>query len=81
MASLLGGSVTALIINASGSWASLWDNLVLPAVAVAWVAGIVVSLLTPKSDVSTEEALRILDEEWPQLDIGTELESQVEQDK
>ena len=80
VASLLGGSVTALIINASESWTSFWGNPVLPAVAVALIAGVVVSLVTPKSDVSAEEALRILDEERAQLDVGTELKAQDPED-
>ncbi len=47
-ASIIGGSVTSFIILASDHYLTFWGNPVLPSLFVALVAGVVVSLLTPK---------------------------------
>lgn len=73
LASLAGGSGAALAVTFVGEWAAYWGNPVIPSLVVALVAGVVVSLVTPRTTVSSEEALRRLDEERAQLDVGTEV--------
>lgn len=71
IAALAGGSITFFIILYTPNLLAFWGNPVLPALAGALVAGVVVSLITPKNMVSKEEALRILDEERARVDSGT----------
>jgi len=63
IACMVGGSATALAINASESWTGFWGNPVIPSLLAALLAGVAVSLLTPRRDVTEEEALRRLGEE------------------
>ncbi|KFC49951.1 sodium:proline symporter, partial [Halomonas sp. SUBG004] len=52
IATLLCASATSLIIIANSDWTAFWGNPSIPAVLAALVAGGVVSLLTPASQVS-----------------------------
>src|SRR5699024_5458657 len=71
MAAIIGGSATALIVQAVPAWIGFWDNPVIPSLVVAAISGVVVSLVTPPERVSDEEALAILAEERSQIDVGT----------
>lgn len=71
VAAILGGSAAALTVQAVPAWIEFWGNPVVPSLAVATVFGIVMSLLTPPTAVSDEEALRQLAEERAQIDVGT----------
>lgn len=62
MACLLGGSITSFIVLSNANLMEIFGNPVLPALAVAFLAGIAVSLATPSSIVTKEEALRKLEE-------------------
>ncbi len=73
LASLAAGSVAALAVTFTESWTSFWGNPVIPSLVSALVAGVVVSLLTPRQTVTPEEALRRLAEERATLDVGTDL--------
>lgn len=73
IASMLAGSAVAIWINASESLTAFWGNPVIPSLAGALVAGVLVSLVTPRQTISKEEALRILEEERAQMDVGTKL--------
>ena len=57
------GSAAALAVTASESWTAFWGNPVIPSLLAALLAGVVVSLVTPRRDVAEEEALRRLGEE------------------
>lgn len=63
IATLIGGAACSVIIMNSESWNAFWGNPAIPSVIAATVAGIIGSLLTPKSTVSDEEALKRLAEE------------------
>ncbi|PDP86449.1 sodium:proline symporter [Glycomyces fuscus] len=73
IAAMLGGSVAALVVNNVESFTAFWGNAVIPSLVVALVSGVVVSLVTPRTRVSREEALRLLAEERATLDVGTRL--------
>lgn len=75
VASMAGGSTTALFVNFSEPLTSFWGNPILPSLTVALVAGVAVSLVTPRTSTSREEALRILDEERAAIDVGTKLKA------
>ena len=76
VSAMAAGSVAALVVNNVDSYAAFWGNAVLPSLAAALVAGVVVSLLTPRNRVSDAEALRVLAEERAELDVGTEIKGE-----
>ncbi|MBM7839021.1 SSS family solute:Na+ symporter [Alkalihalobacillus xiaoxiensis] len=71
IASILGGSGTAVFVLLNDSLISTFGNPVLPSLGAALVAGVIVSLITPRNQVTDEEALRILDKERSIMDEGT----------
>ncbi|HEX2177876.1 MAG TPA: sodium:solute symporter family protein [Nocardioidaceae bacterium] len=73
LASLAGGSGAALLVNFNDEWTAFWGNPVIPSLLTALAAGVLVSLATPRNTVSSQEALRRLDEDRATLDVGTEL--------
>lgn len=73
IAAMAGGSVVALVVNNVDSYTQFWGNAVIPSLLAALVAGVVVSLLTPRDRLSRQEALRVLAEERAALDVGTRL--------
>lgn len=62
LACLLGGSITSFIVLSNVTLTEIFGNPVLPALAVAFLSGIIASLVTPASIVTEEEALRKLEE-------------------
>lgn len=73
LAAMVGGSATALAVQNVAAWSEFWGNPSIPSLAVALVAGVAVSLATPRSRISREEALRLLAEERATMDVGTHL--------
>ncbi|MFI6579152.1 sodium:solute symporter family protein [Nocardiopsis sp. NPDC050513] len=73
IAAMAGGSAAALVVNNVDAYSAFWGNAVLPSLGAALVAGVVVSLLTPRTRVTREEALRRLAEERSALDVGTQV--------
>lgn len=71
MAAIIGGSAAALIVQAVPSWIEFWDNPVIPSLVAASLAGVLVSLVTPPTNVTDEEALEMLAQERSQIDVGT----------
>ncbi|RKS06460.1 SSS family solute:Na+ symporter [Nocardiopsis sp. Huas11] len=71
IAAMAGGSGAALVVNNVESFTAFWGNAVIPSLTVALVAGVVVSLITPRTTVTGEEALRRLAEERAELEVGT----------
>ncbi|MCE8032713.1 sodium:solute symporter family protein [Billgrantia tianxiuensis] len=63
VATLASASATSLTIIANADWSAYWGNPSIPAVSVALVVGVAVSLLTPASRVTSEQALAVLNEE------------------
>ena len=63
IACMVGGSATALAITASAPWTEFWGNPVVPSLLAALLAGVAVSLLTPRRDVVEEEAMQRLSED------------------
>ncbi|WP_194362658.1 sodium:solute symporter family protein [Neptunicella marina] len=63
LACLLGGSLCALVVSFTPDWSAYWGNPVIPSLLCAMLAGIVVSLFSPASSVSAEQALEILTRE------------------
>lgn len=71
-ASLLSGSAVAITFmiqkvtaeaNGTAAWTKFWGSAIIPAVSIALIAGILISLITPPGTVSDEEALKMLEEE------------------
>ncbi|WP_096436856.1 sodium:solute symporter family protein [Alteribacter populi] len=71
LASIIGGSAISFVVLMSESLMAFWGNPILPSLGVAIIAGIVVSLITPRNKVSKEEALQILSKERSIVDNGT----------
>lgn len=65
---LAAGSSTSILVIYQDDWLSYWGNPILPAITMALIAGFVISLLTPKSSVSRDEALTILAAERAQIE-------------
>lgn len=63
IASLVCATSTALAVSLIPAWASFWGNPVIPAFTSAVIAGVIVSLLTPKSAYTDEQALEKLNAE------------------
>jgi len=57
IASLVVASATSLTIIANGDWSAYWGNPSIPSVVLAMIAGVVVSLATPASRLTEEQAL------------------------
>ncbi len=70
VATLLGGAICSLIIMNNPSWDTYWGNPVIPAVITATIAGILTSLMTPPSQISSEKAVRILEDERKIMEMG-----------
>ncbi|MCY9786481.1 sodium:solute symporter family protein [Nocardiopsis sp. EMB25] len=70
IAAMVGGSAAALVVNNVDAYSDFWGNAVLPSLVVALIAGVVVSLVTPRTTVTREEALRRLAEERAELEVG-----------
>lgn len=77
LATLLAGSTTALIVGSHGDWNSLFGNPVIPSLVVALISGAVVSLLTPKSTVSSAEALAILDAQRQRMETNKHAQTSI----
>ena len=68
IASLVGASATAIVFKTQESWAETWGNPVIPSLAVASVAGIAVSLVTPHDKCTHQEALERLRKEREEME-------------
>lgn len=71
MAAIVAGSATSLTVQANDTWIEFWGGPVFPSLAVATAACVLVSLITPRSQVSEQEALDQLAAERAQIDVGT----------
>lgn len=60
LGSLAGGSITAIVVLFQDNWLAYWGNPVIPSLSMALVSGTLISLVSPKSARSKEEALEIL---------------------
>ncbi|MDM5338453.1 sodium:solute symporter family protein [Fictibacillus enclensis] len=60
LASLLCGSITSFILLQSPKLLAYWGNPILPSLAFAFIAGVVISLLTPQNTMSKEDILKKL---------------------
>ncbi|MGM0901256.1 MAG: sodium:solute symporter family protein [Bacillota bacterium] len=74
LACLLSGSVISFVILNNDSFGAFWGNPILPALGGAFLAGIIVSLITPKNTVSKEEALRIIEKDRMISDLDNSYE-------
>ena len=68
VASLISASATSLAVIANPEWSAFWGNPSIPAVIVATLGGVIVSLATPASRVSEAEALAKLDQERERME-------------
>jgi SSS family solute:Na+ symporter len=75
IATLIAASSTSLAIIANSDWTAFWGNPSIPAVFAALVAGVVVSLLTPRNEITHDEALTRVTEERAEMDIPVKLTS------
>lgn len=69
-ACLLFGSLSAITISFTPDWLAYWGNPVLPSLASALLAGVIVSLATPACKVTQAQALAILTEQRQQMEQG-----------
>ncbi|MDH3246107.1 MAG: sodium:solute symporter family protein [Saprospiraceae bacterium] len=72
VATLAGGAVCSLLIISIPTWNAYWGNPAIPAVAVAFICGLAVSLITPESQISDDEAAEILRRERDIMEMGDE---------
>ncbi|WP_110650931.1 sodium:solute symporter family protein [Salinicola peritrichatus] len=72
VATLVSASVTSLAVINVDSWNVFWGNPSIPAVLVALVVGVAVSLVTPASKVTPEQALKIIDDERQRMEMEEE---------
>ncbi len=63
LAALIGGAGASLVVLANDSWLSFWGNPVVPSVLASLSCAVVVTLLTPASKMSREEALETITRE------------------
>ncbi|MFC3392891.1 sodium:solute symporter family protein [Aidingimonas halophila] len=68
IATLIAASATSLAVINVDSWTAFWGNPSIPAVLVALIVGVVVSLVTPASKVSSEHALQRINEERQRME-------------
>ncbi|QLE87142.1 sodium:solute symporter family protein [Shewanella sp. Scap07] len=68
MASLILGSLTAIVVTQIPHWLSFWGNPILPSLMAALLGGIIVSLCTPACGVSQAQALAILSQQREQME-------------
>jgi SSS family solute:Na+ symporter len=67
-ATLVAGMVSAIAIGLHDTWLAFWGNPVIPALLSATIAGVAVSLLTPKSLLDSEHALAVLAAERAEME-------------
>ncbi|MCB8889589.1 sodium:solute symporter family protein [Vreelandella malpeensis] len=72
LATLASASATSLIIIGHADWNAFWGNPSLPAVIVATIVGVVVSLITPASTVTHQQALALIDKERERMEHAPE---------
>ena len=68
LASLIAASTSAVCVSLNDAWNDYWGNPVFPALTAGFIAGIIVSLLTPKSNLSSQQALDKLQAERDQME-------------
>jgi SSS family solute:Na+ symporter len=73
IASLVVASATSLAIIADDDWSAYWGNPSIPAVVLAVLAGVAVSLLTPASRRNEQEALAVISEERERMEAVPEV--------
>jgi SSS family solute:Na+ symporter len=69
IAALIGGSVISFIMFASTSLSEYFGNPIIPSLAGAAVAHVIVSLASPMNEVSDAEALTIINNERKAMDL------------
>ncbi|MDW5375823.1 sodium:solute symporter family protein [Halomonas sp. HP20-15] len=72
IATLIAASATSLAVIANPDWSAFWGNPSIPAVLVATLGGVVVSLVTPATRISEAEALAKLDHERERMERAPE---------
>ena len=76
VAALAGGAGASVAVLVDSDWLAFWGNPCIPAVLTSLVASVVVTLLTPASSMSREQALEMITREResrptpPPLPIG-----------
>ena len=76
VAALAGGAGASIAVLVDSDWLAFWGNPCIPAVLTSLVASVVVTLLTPASSMSREQALEMITREResrptpPPLPIG-----------
>lgn len=68
LASLIGGMLTALLVSLNQDWNQWFGNPILPSLLMSFLAGWLVSLLTPANRVTAAQALAILDSQRAEME-------------
>lgn len=63
LAALLGGAGASVVVLVDKEWLAFWGNPCIPSVLTSLVAAVVVTLLTPASALSREQALALITQE------------------
>lgn len=63
LGAIVGGSAVSFYMLSSPDLLKFWGNPVIPSILGALAAGVVISLVTPKKTISSDEALEILNSE------------------
>jgi SSS family solute:Na+ symporter len=69
IASLIGGSAISACVMLSPALMTFWGNPIIPALGGAFAAGIIISLLCPRNNVSADEATDILARERDIMEV------------
>ncbi|MBD9654382.1 sodium:solute symporter family protein [Pseudomonas sp. PDM12] len=75
IATLVAASSTSLAIIGHAGWSAYWGNPSIPAVIAAVVAGVLVSLLTPRCLITPQEALARVTEEREAMETPVKIVS------
>ncbi len=70
LAAIFGGAVCSIVIINHSEWDQFWGNPIIPSMLSALFLGIVVSLLTPKNQITGEIASAILRREREIMEMG-----------
>ncbi len=73
IATLISSMVCALVISLNPNWLLFWGNPVIPALVAGCIAGVLVSLLSPESTISEQQAHERLTKERAEMESSSSL--------
>lgn len=68
MCTIIGGSITSLIVVNIPAYSAFWGNPIVPSLIFSCLTGIIVSLLTKRSPLGEEEVLALIEKDRAEFD-------------